>query len=213
LPEISENEKPFELPAKWEWSRIFNASLFTEYGMSEKTVDGISGVPVLKMGDIQSGKVILGGQKVVPSSIDCLPELFLDYGDVLYNRTNSAELVGKTAMFEGENGKYTFASYLIRIRCHFESVTPQYMSLSMNTPLFRKTQIDPHLKQQCGQANVNGTIMKSMIISIPPIEQQHRIVKKVDELMTLCDQLKSRLSAAQTTQRHLADTIVEQAVI
>ena len=54
--------------------------------------------------------------------------------------------------------------------------------------------------------------MKSMIISIPPIEQQHRIVKKVDELMTLCDQLKSSLSDTQTTQLHLADAIVKQTV-
>lgn len=82
----------------------------------------------------------------------------------------------------------------------------------MNTPLFRKTQIDPHLKQQCGQANVNGTIMKSMIISIPPLEEQHKIVSKVDELMLICDQIKVRLNDAQTTQLQLANTIAEQTV-
>lgn len=64
LPAITEDEKPFGLPNRWEWSRIFNASLFTEYGTSEKAVGDIKGVPVLKMGDIQSGKIILGGQKV-----------------------------------------------------------------------------------------------------------------------------------------------------
>ena len=82
----------------------------------------------------------------------------------------------------------------------------------MNTPLFRFTQIDPHLKQQCGQANVNATIMKNMIVSVPPIHEQHRIVAKVDELMVLCETLKARLNDAQTTQVQLADAIVEQAV-
>jgi type I restriction enzyme S subunit len=213
LPAITDEEKPFELPSSWDFSRIVGASLFTEYGTSQKAFEGTDGVPVLKMGDIQSGKVLHGGQKVVPTTIDDLPNLYLEYGDVLYNRTNSAELVGKTGMFEGESGSYTFASYLIRIRCHFQSITPQYLTLSMNTPLFRRTQIDPHVKQQCGQANVNGTLMKSMIVSVPPINEQHRIVAKVDELMALCEQLKTRLSDAQTTQLHLADAVIENALL
>lgn len=212
LPEITDEEKPFELPEGWEWCRIFDVSLFTEYGTSEKAMDGADGIPVLKMGDIQGGKVFHGGQKVVPSTIDDLPNLYLKYGDVLYNRTNSAELVGKTGMFEGEDDTFTFASYLIRIRCQLESVTPHYLTLTMNTPFFRKTQIDPHVKQQCGQANVNGTIMKSMLVPICPLEEQHRIVAKVDELTTLCDQLKARLTDAQNTKLHLTDAIVDQAV-
>ena len=212
LPEIGEDEKPFESPECWEWARIGDASLFTEYGMSEKTFDGINGIPVFKMGDIQDGKVILGGQKLVPENVEGLPSLYLKNGDVLYNRTNSAELVGKTGIYDGPDDAYTFASYLVRIRCSKECVHPTYLNLSMNTPLFRFTQIDPHLKQQCGQANVNATIMKNMIVSVPPIHEQHRIVAKVDELMVLCETLKARLNDAQTTQVQLADAIVEQAV-
>ncbi|ABM03672.1 restriction modification system DNA specificity domain protein [Psychromonas ingrahamii 37] len=212
LPPITDEEKPFSVPSGWEWCRIYDASLFTEYGTSEKAFEGNDGVPVLKMGDIQSGKVYHGGQKVVPSTIKDLPNLYLKYGDILYNRTNSAELVGKTGMFEGDDDIFTFASYLIRIRCDFEKVAPQYLTLSMQTPLFKKTQIDPHVKQQCGQANVNGTIMKSMLISIPSLSEQYRIVNKVEELMTLCDQLKTRLNESQQSQLHLADALIEQAV-
>lgn len=169
LPKINEDEKPFGLPMGWEWARIGDASLFTEYGMSEKTFDGIDGVPVLKMGDIQDGKVILGGQKMVAEDVESLPALYLKKWDLLYNRTNSAELVGKTGIYEGPDDKYTFASYLIRIRCSEDCVHPQFFNLTMNTSLFRKTQIEPHLKQQCGQANVNGTILKNMKIPIPPL--------------------------------------------
>jgi len=75
LPEIDDDEKPFDLPEGWEWARIGDASLFTEYGMSEKTFDGIDGIPVLKMGDIQDGKVILGGQKLVQENVEGLPSL------------------------------------------------------------------------------------------------------------------------------------------
>ncbi|MGN5075897.1 restriction endonuclease subunit S [Aeromonas veronii] len=113
LPAISEDEKPFELPLGWVWSRISESSLFCEYGSSEKTVSELSdGVPVLKMGDIQDGKVILGSHQVVSPKIDDLPNLYLKKGDILYNRTNSAELVGKTGMFDGDDDTYTFASYL-----------------------------------------------------------------------------------------------------
>ncbi|MGL5371788.1 MAG: restriction endonuclease subunit S [Plesiomonas shigelloides] len=213
LPAISEEEKPFELPLGWVWSRISESSLFCEYGSSEKTVSELSdGVPVLKMGDIQEGKIILGCHQVVSSQIDDLPNLYLKKGDVLYNRTNSAELVGKTGMFDGDDDTYTFASYLIRIRCSIHNIRPEYLTLCMNSPLFRKTQIEPHIKQQCGQANVNGTLMKSMLVSIPPYHEQVLILQKIHELMTLCDQLKSRLQTSQQTQLALAEALVEQAL-
>ena len=62
------------------------------------------------------------------------------------------------------------------------------------------------------QANVNATIMKNMIVPIPPFEEQRRIVNKIDELVILCDELKNRLIDGQTTQVQLADTIIENAV-
>ncbi|MEL4292426.1 restriction endonuclease subunit S [Shewanella xiamenensis] len=213
LPAISEDEKPFELPQGWVWSRISESSLFCEYGSSEKTLSELSdGVPVLKMGDIQDGKVILGSHQVVSPKIDDLPNLYLKKGDILYNRTNSAELVGKTGMFDGDDDTYTFASYLIRIRCSIHNIRPEYLTLCMNSPLFRKTQIEPHIKQQCGQANVNGTLMKSMLVSIPPYHEQVLILQKIHELMTLCDQLKSRLQTSQQTQLALAESLVEGAL-
>lgn len=212
LPLIKDEDKPFELPECWEWVRIGELVQSTDYGLSDKTFENPDGVPVLKMGDIQNGKVLLGGQKKLHKGVDGLPGLYLQSGDLLYNRTNSLELVGKTGIYEGPECEYTFASYLIRIRCVSGLLSPQYLNLVMNTPLFRETQIVPHLKQQCGQANVNGTILKNMIVNIPSLNEQNRIFAKVDELMALCDQLKSRITQAKQLQQKLADVLVEQAV-
>ena len=212
LSPIEESDQPFKLPRGWQWARIEKATLFSEYGISAKTYESEDGIPVLKMGDIQNGKVLLGGQKKADRDFEGINELMLEDGDLLYNRTNSAELVGKTGLFRGPSNLYSFASYLIRIRCFDSAVQPAFLNANMNSMFFRKTQIEPHLKQQCGQANVNGTIMKNMVIPVAPIKEQTRIIAKLDELMALCDQLKSRLSDAQTTQLHLADALVEQAI-
>ncbi|WP_339427685.1 MULTISPECIES: restriction endonuclease subunit S [unclassified Pseudomonas] len=212
LAPISTKEQSFCLPSNWMWARIGDVALSTEYGLSEKTSDLSDGVPVLKMGDIQDGHIILGRQMKVSKVTEGLPQLYLEEDDLLYNRTNSAELVGKTGIFAGEKNQYTFASYLIRIRCPKEFLSPAYLNISMNTPLFRETQINPHLKQQCGQANVNGTIMRNMIISVPPVAEQHRIVAKVNQLMTFCDQLKTKLTQARQLNEQLATVLVEQSL-
>jgi type I restriction enzyme S subunit len=212
LPPVAEDEAPFSVPTNWSWARIGTCSLLIEYGTSVKTAHAEDGIPVLKMGDIQEGRVLLGGQKKVPRRIEDLPQLFLKRFDLLYNRTNSAELVGKTGIYLGADDAYTFASYLIRIRFLNDRTNPVYCNLAMNAPYFRETQIVPELQQQCGQANVNGTKLRNMMIPLPPLAEQHRIVAKVDELMTLCDRLEEQLSTAKVESHHLLEAVLHQAL-
>ena len=204
LPLVAKGEAPFVVPPNWSWTRIGTCSSLIEYGTSERSDHGENGIPVLKMGDIQNGQLILGGQKKVPQEIDDLPKLYLKRFDLLYNRTNSAELVGKTGIFLGEDHSYTFASYLIRIRFLHELTSPPYVNIAMNAPYFRETQIVPQLQQQCGQANVNGTKLRNMIIPFPPLAEQHRIVAKVDELMALCDRLEAAQAERESRRDRLA---------
>lgn len=212
LPPVADDEAPFAIPTSWIWARIGTVSLLTDYGTSVKSDHAESGVPVLKMGDIQGGKVVLGGQKKVPRKIEELPQLFLKRFDLLYNRTNSAELVGKTGIYMGEEDAYTFASYLIRIRFLNNLTSPIYANLAMNAPYFRATQIIPELQQQCGQANVNGSKLRNMLIPLPPPAEQKRIVSKVDELMALCDRLERQLIEADAKCSGLLEAVLHQAL-
>ncbi|MEH2569955.1 restriction endonuclease subunit S [Bradyrhizobium sp. AZCC 2289] len=204
LDPIQSTEMPFDVPPRWVWSRIGEAVLFTQYGTSQKSNPSEKGVPVLTMGNVQDGLVIWSNEKRIPETSEDLPALYLRKFDLLYNRTNSAELVGKTGIYLGEDGVRTFASYLIRLRPSHKSTNPRFVNMAMNTPEFRKTQIIPLIKKQTGQANVNGTALKKMVIPLPPLAEQHRIVAKVDELMGLCDRLEAARGSQESTRDRLA---------
>lgn len=212
LDPVDAREWPFPVPENWTWSRIGAAVLFTQYGTSEKAHVGDKGVPVLTMGNIRDGAVVLGNEKRIPETSDDLPHLYLQKFDLLYNRTNSAELVGKTGIYLGESNVRTFASYLVRIRPSQVSGCPRYLNLAMNTPAFRQTQIIPLIKKQTGQANVNATALKNMLVPIAPLSEQRRIVTKVEELMAPCDRLEATLTTCDDTRRRLLDALLAEAL-
>ena len=212
LAAIDADEPPFKVPSGWEWSRIGDAVLFTQYGTSTKSSPSEQGVPVLTMGNIQDGMVIWRNEKRIPNTVEELPALYLKKFDLLYNRTNSAELVGKTGIYLGEDDCRTFASYLIRLRVSREYFSPYFLNLTMNTSEFRETQIVPLIKKQTGQANVNGTALKNMLVPVPPLAEQRLIVAKVDELMAMCDRLEASLVAGDETRGRLLDALLHEAL-
>jgi type I restriction enzyme S subunit len=212
LDPIQPTEQPFDVPTGWLWSRIGDAVLFTQYGTSQKSHPAEKGVSVLTMGNVQDGMVIWNNEKKIPKTSEDLPALFLNKFDILYNRTNSAELVGKTGIYLGDAGVMTFASYLIRLRPSLNCSDPRYLNIAMNAPEFRATQIIPLIKKQTGQANVNGTALKNMLLPFPPLAEQQRIVAKVAELMALCNRLEASLTDTDHIRRLLLDALLGEAL-
>ncbi|MEO3475967.1 restriction endonuclease subunit S [Roseomonas sp. CAU 1739] len=213
VSQVAVADAPFDLPPRWVWARLGNAVLFTQYGTSEKATPSAKGVPVLTMGNIQAGKVVWGDEKRIPEDSDAFPALWLRTFDLLFNRTNSAELVGKVGIYLGADNQLTFASYLIRLRPSLKSTDPRFLNLALNTSEFRRTQIVPLIKKQTGQANVNGTALKNMLVPIPPLAEQHRIVAKVNELMALCDALEASLAAATAARTRLLQATLAEALM
>lgn len=207
---LDEIKALFHVPSSWIWCKFSNIIKHMEYGTSEKSSEINIGIPVLRMNNIQKGILDYSNLKYVSPDIKDLPKLYLQKYDILFNRTNSYELVGKTALFERNNNEYTFASYLIRV-CLFKNyINPKYVTYYLNSQLFRKLQIEPLIIQQCGQANYSGDKLKNVLIPIPPKEEQARIVKKIDELMQLCDKLENENNKAQKYSSELLQSIMQK---
>lgn len=210
LPPIKEDEIPFEIPESWIWCRLGEIVIDQAYGTSSKAE--MSGeIPVLRMGNITTdGKVLYSNLKYASASIKDLPGLYLKSGDLIFNRTNSYELVGKCAVFENDE-PYTFASYLIRLRFN-ENASPRFFANYINSTLCREKQLEPHIIQQNGQANFNGTKLSNIIAPLPPLPEQLLIVAKLDELMQYCDQLEESIKTSQRQNEMLLQQVLREAL-
>jgi type I restriction enzyme S subunit len=210
VPPLTADNYPHDIPESWRWSRIGHLALVIDYGTSQKADNDSSNIPVYRMGNIVGGRLVDENLKYVDEGIDDLPGLYLKTDDILFNRTNSYELVGKAGIYTGPDDTATFASYLIRIRLPSRFVFPTFYSIAMNAPYFRQTQIEPEVVQQCGQANFNGTKLASTVVPLPPLAEQRRIVAKVEQLMALVDELETQLAASRAAGEKLLTALVAE---
>ncbi len=152
-----------------------------DYGSSAKChAESSEGdVPVLRMGNLKSGKIDLRELKFLPKGHPEFPKLLLAPGDLLFNRTNSAELVGKSAVFDSATAT-SFASYLIRVRFK-ATVDPRWANIVINSPQGRGY-ITSVASQQVGQANVNGTKLKAFPLPVPSLSRQRELVATHERL-------------------------------
>ena len=164
---------------------------------------------MLRMGNIVDGRLELRELKYLPADHTEFPELLLEKGDLLFNRTNSAELVGKTAVFGGVPLPCSFASYLIRVRLN-PGVSPHLVSFSLNGPRGR-IWIREVVSQQVGQANVNGSKLAGYVVPFPPLAEQQRIVAEVERRLSIADEAEATIEAALARAERLRQAILKRA--
>lgn len=170
--------KSFKYPS-YEISQLQKESLF---GLSLKAslTQKAGMIPMLRMPNIVNGEIDCSQLKYLPkSSAKTAKEpdkWLLKKGDFLINRTNSKELVGKSAIFDLD-GDYTYASYVIRYRFDTSLVLPEYVNILFMLPLVRE-QIDAVSRQTAGQCNINSDEIGAIRIPVPSIPVQQEIIKK-----------------------------------
>ena len=176
-----DEEVPFEIPQGWEWCRLRGVIYPPKYGTSSKSLSN-GDVPVLRMGNIQDGKVVYD-KLVFSNNVEDNRKYLLQDGDLLFNRTNSAELVGKTAIFKG-NRHVIYAGYLILLRPI--KTTSEYLNYFFSSPYVRSycKEVKTIGVQQC---NINAEKVSQLLVPIAPIEEQMRIVDKIKEVLPSVD--------------------------
>jgi type I restriction enzyme S subunit len=193
----------------WPQVRLGDVTESQIYGTSAKASADPTGVPVLRMGNIQAGRVDLTNLKYLPRTHPDVQKLALSPGDLLFNRTNSPELVGKTAVFRDGPQPTMFASYLIRVRlsdkCH-----PEWASQVINGPIGR-AYIASVRTQQVGQANVNGKKLAAMLIPLPPLGEQHRILASIGSRTTAITSIRTGVAQAAHRSASLRRAVLGRA--
>ena len=198
----------FNIPEHWSFQNLNKIAIDFAYGTSSKSSPS-GAMPVLRMGNIQNGKLDWNGL-VYTDNEDDIKKYQLTKGDVLFNRTNSNVLVGKTAIYDGYQPSI-YAGYLIKVRCNDAILQPEYLNLCLNSPYGR--QWSWAVKNDgVSQSNINAQKLSKFVIPLPPLEEQKRIVAKVDELMTLCDKLEQQLTQSYSQAEKLMESTVKALV-
>lgn len=163
-----------EMPAHWKLQALKQTLGKMDYGTSE-SARSEGRIRVLTMGHVRDGRVCLpaaGALSSVPQG------LLLENGDLLFNRTNSLELVGKVGLFLGHaSDEVTFASYLVRLRVLPEH-SPQWLNLLLNSVRFW-AYARSHSLVSLHQANLNSSRYARMLLPVPPRSEQLDIVAHV----------------------------------
>ena len=199
-----------QLPMRWRWISVDQLATLVQYGSSAKTSESRDdGVPVLRMGNIIDGRLDYSKLKYLPTDHEEFPKLLLLKGDILFNRTNSAGLVGKTAVFAGEGRATSFASYLIRLR--IVGYVPELLSAYINSP-YGRDWTRAVANQQVGQANVNSTKLRELAVPLMPPEEQKEVWTRIERAFAGVDKALAESSSAQKFLKRLEQAILAKAL-
>lgn len=208
LPPIPDEEKPFEVPGGWDWCRGEMVAEFIDPQPSHRTPPVVTGgVPYVGYTDIDisSGINFESARKVSPSVlIEHRKRYTLNLGDFVFGKIGT---LGKP-FFLSEPFDYCLSANLILIQPNQNAVVPQFLATFLNSPVLYQILDDQKTNSTHGVFGIKKA--RLLTVPLPPINEQKRIVVKVETLMTLCDTLKGRLKDEKTIQLHLTDAIAER---
>ena len=196
-----------ELPHGWVWAHLGLCSSGPEYGTAAKSAD-TGAVPVIRMGNLQRGRIDWDNLAFTsdPSEIE---QYSLKPGDVLFNRTNSPELVGKTSIYKGERPAL-FAGYLVRVNQIEEIASGPYLTYFLNSPI--ASEHGKTVKTDgVNQSNINASKLQEYPFPYCSSAEQAEIVRILDEKLEAADALEAEIDAALTRADALRQSILKKA--
>ena len=198
---------PYMLPNGWEWCNLEDIVCELKYGTSEKSLS-VGKIAVLRMGNITNVGTIDYSNLVYSSNNEDIKLYSLEKDDLLFNRTNSSEWVGKTAIYKKEQPAI-YAGYLIRIRPIL--IFSDYLNTVMNSSYYRNWCYNVKT-DAVNQSNINAQKLSQLMIPIPPLKEQERIVVEVAKWISLINTIKNSKEDLQTTIKQAKSKILNLAI-
>lgn len=189
-----------EIPEEWAILELDEALEICQYGLSTPMTE-LGQYPIIKMDDISEGYI----KKVVNKKVDLKHSIFEEFKlmkeDILFNRTNSYDRVGRCGIFLLE-GDYVFASYLIRLRVNPKVFDPYFLFFYMN---FSRDRLLQMATKAVHQANINATNLKTFIVPRPDLIEQRRI----SNVLLILDEKLERLSTKRALVVKLKEGLMQ----
>ena len=184
LAEIAEDEIPFDIPENWKWVRWGELSFSIQYGYNAPA-KSTGRIKMVRISDIQNGKVIWETVPFCDINEAEIQTYLLATNDILFARTGGT--VGKSYIVKEIPEDAIYAGYLIRTR-YSDMLCPEYLYYFMQTQLYWTQLRNGTIAT--AQPNCNGQTLSKMILPLPPLAEQKRIVAKLEEILPLCERLK-----------------------
>lgn len=188
LPEITEDEKPFDIPDTWEWVRLSDICNISD-GTHQTPTYVEHGIPFISAQNVKPYRFLPENHR------DVSYEDYLEYnknispekGDILMARVGAG--IGEAAIID-QDFKFSIYVSLTLIKCYSKEFDMMYLLHVLNSPIGRKLAEKKTLGKGASQGNLNLIFIREFVLPIPPLAEQKRIVKRVEELLALCDELK-----------------------
>jgi type I restriction enzyme S subunit len=196
-----------EIPNGWAWAHLGWCSMGPEYGTAAKSSE-TGAVPVVRMGNLQNGR-IEWDDLVYTSDEHEIAQYSLRPGDVLFNRTNSPELVGKTSIYKGERPAL-FAGYLVRVNQIETIALGKYLTYFLGSPIAREHG-NTVKTDGVNQSNINGTKLQEYPYPFCSVAEQAKIIQILDSKLEAADVMEAEIEAGLARANALRQSILRRA--
>ena len=191
-----------DIPASWRWARLKEMATSIQYGFTASSTTDAIGPRLLRITDIQDGRVDWSSVPHCFVPADAERRYRLRKGDLVFARTGAT--TGKSFLLRAEPPRSVFASYLIRVRLTDE-LDQEYTARFFESPLYWAQIADASVGT--GQPNVNGTRLSELWVPLPSPAEQHEIVRRVNSLFSRVESVETRIVSAVRASVSLAGVV------
>lgn len=185
------SQELYKLPEGWEWKKLGELITLLQNGINGSQNDDGKGVPVSRIETIQNNDIDPKRIKYIEAKESDVEKYKYNKGDLIFSHINSFEIVGKVAIFNGQVNNLIHGVNLLRLVV-VDEIAPKYLYRYIESNVFRFF-LEPNIKKAINQASVNQKNLKNIFVPVTSKEEQTRIVKKLDALLSRIDQATAAL--------------------